>query len=55
MKKKMTKKQLVEELKKLQNNRDAECVHINADALLLVYIDDNEVTEQFRALKKWYA
>lgn len=57
----MTKKELIDELKKIcdkqQNSRysDKEIDHMNADDLLLKYIDDDNVTDVFEAIDKWYA
>ena len=51
----MNKKELVKELKALQNDDDNETSHSNADSLLLEYIDDKEVKEAFNKIEKWYA
>lgn len=50
----MTKEELVEKLKACKNNATEEG-HIEADCLLLEYINDPDVTAAFRALNKWYA
>lgn len=50
----MTKEELIkklEECKKL----DTEGGHIEADDLLLEYIDDDEVRKVFNEISKWYA
>lgn len=52
----MTKEELIEALKEIAaNNDDEEVDHARADALLLEYIGDNEVTEAFDSINKWYA
>lgn len=60
----MTKQELIKELKKLQTRKinifgvetlDKEENHIMADSLLLKYIDDEEVTNAFKKINKWYA
>lgn len=68
-KKKMTNKELVDKLEAIRDhqekyrgvmlaeyfNFDPEEDHMNADQLLLDYIDDPEVTQVFYDIKKWYA
>ena len=34
---------------------DPEYEHSNADAAILAYIDDPEITTAYNAIKKWYA
>lgn len=52
----MTKEELIEKLKELHGeNVDAEHNHGVADNLLLEFINDEEVTEAFEAIKRWYA
>ena len=36
-------------------NLDQESAHVEADDLLLWYIDDEEVTKLFEKIDKWYA
>ncbi len=50
----MTIEELVEKLVALQANDDHEFAHIDADDLLLEYINDQRVTEAFNAIDKWY-
>ena len=38
-----------------QTNIDPETSHIQMDDLLLAYINDPEVTAEFKAQTKWYA
>lgn len=51
----MTKEELIAALKKLQEDDDWEDRHIAADALLLAYIGDDEVTAAYNAMSKWHA
>lgn len=60
----MTKEELIQELIKIQNEKyilmgvetvDEESNHIKADELLLRYINDDRVTQEFDKIKKWYA
>lgn len=52
----MTKQELIEELKKLQQSDDPEVAHMEADNLLLEFIDDDEeVSEAFNSIEMWYA
>lgn len=53
----MTLEELKEKLKAIidrQSNRDTERDHIEADGLLLEYINDEEVTRLFEEIEKWY-
>lgn len=56
----VTKKKLVEGLSIIRdfqshNHSDYENDHVDADDLLLKYINDNEVTDLFNSIFKWYA
>lgn len=51
----MTRDELLEELRWLQDDRDPESAHAEADRLLLAFIDDPEVTEAYRLIDRWYA
>jgi hypothetical protein len=56
----MNKEELVEQLKKLQRNKDeepydTEQLHIIADSLLLKFIDDKHVNRAFNKVPKWYS
>ena len=46
---------LVKALDRLAGSGDPEIAHNEADALLLAYIGDPEVTRAFDAIAKWYA
>lgn len=51
---------LVSELNKISERQesgdcDYEFQHMNADQLLLDYINDENVTEAFNKIKKWYS
>lgn len=59
-KKKMTKQELIDNLKALHTKDDDKYVdnedtHIRADELLLEFINDKEVSEAFNNIDKWYA
>lgn len=51
----MEKEVLIRLLKQLDNNGDTESNHSSADSLLLHYINDDEITEAYTKIKKWYA
>jgi hypothetical protein len=54
----MTKQDLIKQLKELSlddGHADVEMRHLHADALLLSFINDKEITEAFEAIRKWYA
>ncbi len=51
----MNKEEIIEELKKLQVNDDKEQAHIDADDLLLEHISDEEISEEYNKIDKWYA
>jgi hypothetical protein len=55
--KRMTKAELAARLHDVAStcNGDPEHAHAEADALLLSYIGDADVTEAFDAVEKWYA
>lgn len=54
-KRKLSKAQLLKKLEKCAKSRDAESAHGDADTLLLDYIDDEEITEAYDRIDKWYA
>lgn len=51
----LTKIKLLENLKELKKSNDEESAHIEADNLLLEYINDDEITQAFKDINKWYA
>ncbi len=51
----MTRDELLRRLRELHGPNDAEIVHVQADDLLLDYIEDDEVREAFERIDKWYA
>ncbi len=55
LKRPISKKKLIAELKKLQTLGDTEVVHGLADNLLLSFINDTVVTKQYEAIDRWYA
>ena len=50
----MTKEELIRRLHECAE-KDQEMGHIDADGLLLQYIDDKEIEEAYDSLPKWYA
>lgn len=50
----MTKKQLLDVLTQCQD-LDIESGHIEADAALLEFIGDQDITDAFESLQRWYA
>lgn len=55
--KQITKEELITELEKLvkTENDDYETTHAKADMLLIQYINDEEITEAYDNVGKWYA
>lgn len=51
----VTREDLIEELQALKGAADPEAAHARADALLIMFIDDDEVKEAFKAVPRWYA
>ena len=51
----LTIDELIKQLKALQSGFDKESSHVQADQLLLEFIDDPRVTEAFKDIDKWYA
>lgn len=51
----MDKITLLEKLKELQDDKDAEQSHMNADDLLIEYINDSEITKEYEKIGKWYS
>lgn len=56
----MTKEKLLERLQSISEAQysgrwDGEQDHIDADKLLLEYINDSEITKAFNHIHKWYA
>ena len=51
----ITKIKLIENLKELKKSNDEESAHIEADNLLLEYINEDEITQAFKDIDKWYA
>jgi hypothetical protein len=50
----MTKDELITRLKKAEE-LDRETYHIQADDLLLEFINDPEITAAYNAMNKWYS
>jgi hypothetical protein len=58
----MNKEELIKKLKDIADRQDVDLLkgsfdddHMQADCLLLEYIDDKEVTQTFENIEKWYA
>lgn len=51
----MKKEELIEKLKAQQVQGDTEIRHVNADDLLIEYINDQEIKNAYDAIYKWYA
>lgn len=51
----MNIKELKEKLQAINPNWDEEDNHVLADKLLLEYIWNQEITDAFNSIKKWYA
>jgi len=53
----MTKKELIVELKKCAeaSTFDAEEAHRDADKALLIFIDDIEIADAYKSIRRWYA
>lgn len=51
----MTKADALQQLHDLDLLDDEEIAHVRADDVLLALIDDDEITEAFKAIHKWYA
>jgi len=51
----VTKEELIAKLKECAANGDLEVAHWDADQLLLEYINDQDITEAYRDVGKWYA
>lgn len=51
----MDKNELIARLKKIKGNSDIEVAHVEADDLLLAYINDSEITAAYAEIEKWYA
>jgi hypothetical protein len=56
---KLKKEELIKKLENIENLRsgitDAENWHMDADDLLLEYINDKDIEKAFNNVKRWYA
>lgn len=50
----MTNEELIKQLNDLNNDCDCEKAHRKADGLLLEFINDEEITDAFDEIEKWY-
>lgn len=51
----MTKQELLDKLKECKLGNDLESQHIEADDLLLEYINDPDITKEYNSWDKWYS
>jgi hypothetical protein len=51
----MCKQELLKALAELAKNFDTEVAHIEADDLLIEYINDEEIKKAYDEVSKWYA
>ena len=51
----MTKEELISGLKAIKDKFDTEEGHVEADQLLLEYINDEDIASAFNDIEKWYA
>lgn len=51
----MTKEELIKKLNELAKHHDPESAHGDADDLLLLFINDPEITDAYETIEKWYA
>ena len=49
------KQDLIEALREIAKIGDQEAAHVMADELLLLFINDPEVTAAYEAIEKWFA
>lgn len=50
----MTKEELVKKLKKLGKSRDPEEAHVEADRLLIEFINDSDIEKSYQSIFKYY-
>lgn len=51
----MSRKDLLSILKVLRTYKDSEVAHVTADKALLLYLDDEDIAEAYKAIEKVYA
>jgi len=51
----MTRQELLERLKEINENSDTEGGHIEADEALIEYINDEDIKKAYDDIRKWYA
>jgi len=51
----MSKDELLNILSKLKEDSDKEVAHVIADASLIKYINDSEITKAYEEIERWYA
>ena len=53
---KMSREELLKELRSWGGDKqDFEIAHFHADTLLIAYLDDDEITEAWNDIGKWYS
>jgi hypothetical protein len=53
--KQITKEELIKKLKEFAENDDYEMAHAEADDLLVLYLNDEEITDAYDSVGKWYS
>lgn len=51
----ITKEELIKKLKEFAENDDYEMAHAEADDLLVLYLNDEEIREAYESVGKWYS
>lgn len=51
----MSKKDLIKQLQEVKDFGDTENAHIEADDLIIEYINDPEIKKAYEEIDKWYA
>ena len=51
----MEKEELLRLLKKCADSNDTEKAHVEADELLIKYINDKDIEDAFNDIHKWYS
>ena len=51
----MNKEELIEKLKKCEEDGDTESAHVEADDLLIEYINDPDIRKAYNDIGKWYS
>lgn len=52
---KISRQELMDNLKELSQLKDVEMAHIEADELLVTYVNDPEIEKAYEEVPKWYS